>query len=1006
MPQNVDQSAAGPPSGERDIVNPGAVRCVNLLALGYALSARAAHDEPLSKLKQAADERDPASGPPPALVLDDPKQVPQLVPRAKVFVLSAQGDAESGNGLHEWLGSAAAGAPPELFVLISPLPLTSPGPRSPARALLLGALHRRFLGQRDRLLILSGGGDLHELRALSTPSGGIIGHELVVRGRRRRVLPRLALLEHGLREWRAGRAERERRNRDLDAERQLREARAKPGAAAAEPSLASLGHALLSRSLGRAAQPGFAELHFKPVHEGVPEVRVFFHLAGNTRSAELATFQAGARSAAARLERALRIDPARNGALLSVEPRPPRSEDLVQRCLTLQGPDRLEALMIAERDAVLGRRKRRMQRSDDPDPGAGETKVAENGAAELDGAFAGLALSGGGIRSATVSLGFMRELQAENQLSGYDYVSSVSGGSYANGYLQVMTTNTLLALMGKQIEPKQNERQADPKAMFDQAFEASNIEVLHRHGSYLAPGTGVSEKYNLLRLGTSFLTSLLQHWLWLLAVAVLLGWYGARLAAVPRWWGATLLAGGVCVATRLLLSRDWGYRPREQRVLENALNHVETVFLCWFVLGAALQALAGLPGVLHGWIQGNDLRHDVAAWFVELWPFAGAHPSVLLWSLVVLLTLITSPNATSLHRYYSARLADAFLLGARSRERIKALRRVLAQHDHEIFPLRILDQDDAFGPYPLFNGCLNLAGDDPAFAGEQTGDYFLFSPRFCGAKLTGYASTARGQQYSKLSLAEAITCSGAAISPFQGRSLPSAISTLLWFFNLRTDLWLPNPANRRPRWLARVLGERTVTVGPLRQLNALRGSLSTKSRFVNVSDGAFIDSLGVYELLRRRCSVIVALDATMDPHYDFHDLRNLIRRAHQELGVEFEFKERPEDVIRPDTTTGISERCVVHAQIIWPREERLPNADFYYVKSAVLRDAFTSGGMSAPARAYATYHPQFPQESTGDQFFDPVQWQAYHDLGRRMGREFLRLRTPPSGASMEVLAAE
>ena len=46
----------------------------------------------------------------------------------------------------------------------------------------------------------------------------------------------------------------------------------------------------------------------------------------------------------------------------------------------------------------------------------------------------GLALSGGGIRSATFCLGFLQALSAGNLTKRIDYISSVSGGSYVSGF--------------------------------------------------------------------------------------------------------------------------------------------------------------------------------------------------------------------------------------------------------------------------------------------------------------------------------------------------------------------------------------------------------------------------------------------------------------------------------------------------------------------------------------------------------------------------------------------
>ncbi len=47
----------------------------------------------------------------------------------------------------------------------------------------------------------------------------------------------------------------------------------------------------------------------------------------------------------------------------------------------------------------------------------------------------GLALSGGGIRSATFGLGFLQSMYSHEVLRHFDFLSTVSGGSYAGAYL-------------------------------------------------------------------------------------------------------------------------------------------------------------------------------------------------------------------------------------------------------------------------------------------------------------------------------------------------------------------------------------------------------------------------------------------------------------------------------------------------------------------------------------------------------------------------------------------
>ena len=47
----------------------------------------------------------------------------------------------------------------------------------------------------------------------------------------------------------------------------------------------------------------------------------------------------------------------------------------------------------------------------------------------------GLALSGGGIRSATFGLGVLQALAASRKLESFDYLSTVSGGGYIGSWL-------------------------------------------------------------------------------------------------------------------------------------------------------------------------------------------------------------------------------------------------------------------------------------------------------------------------------------------------------------------------------------------------------------------------------------------------------------------------------------------------------------------------------------------------------------------------------------------
>ncbi|MFC0409883.1 patatin-like phospholipase family protein [Roseomonas elaeocarpi] len=105
----------------------------------------------------------------------------------------------------------------------------------------------------------------------------------------------------------------------------------------------------------------------------------------------------------------------------------------------------------------------------------------------------GLALSGGGIRSAVYCLGVLQALAAEGVLRRFDYLSTVSGGGY------IGTALTWFTRAGK--APEQDPCGAhfplgrDDPAMFpreDDHTERSVLKHLRRHGSYLIPGHGIT----------------------------------------------------------------------------------------------------------------------------------------------------------------------------------------------------------------------------------------------------------------------------------------------------------------------------------------------------------------------------------------------------------------------------------------------------------------------------------------------------------------------------------
>jgi len=117
----------------------------------------------------------------------------------------------------------------------------------------------------------------------------------------------------------------------------------------------------------------------------------------------------------------------------------------------------------------------------------------------------GLALSGGGIRSATFSLGVLQALAQRGWIRKIDYLSTVSGGGYVGSWLSACIyhahktgENDAVAVIEKRIAP--TGIRADD-------VEPTKIRFLRAYSSYLTPRLGLLSG-DTLALLTGFLRNL------------------------------------------------------------------------------------------------------------------------------------------------------------------------------------------------------------------------------------------------------------------------------------------------------------------------------------------------------------------------------------------------------------------------------------------------------------------------------------------------------------------
>jgi hypothetical protein len=164
--------------------------------------------------------------------------------------------------------------------------------------------------------------------------------------------------------------------------------------------------------------------------------------------------------------------------------------------------------------------------------------------------------------------------------------------------------------------------------------------------------------------------------------------------------------------------------------------------------------------------------------------------------------------------------------------------------------------------------------------------------------------------------------------------------------------------------------------------------------FVFVADGGHHENLGIEALLDRRCSVIIASDAGADKDFLFEDFAKLYRRCRQK-GIRFlrlggPDPNQPLDLgdllpVGPPRTAQLPREHRVFGRIVYPDDRQ---ALFVYVKSSV------RASETFDLWQYRAVHPQFPHDSTFNQFFDAEQFESYRELGYQIGVALCRELRP------------
>ena len=382
---------------------------------------------------------------------------------------------------------------------------------------------------------------------------------------------------------------------------------------------------------------------------------------------------------------------------------------------------------------------------------------------------------------------------------------------------------------------------------------------------------------------------------------------------------------------------------------------------------------------------------------------------------LIVLSLLVTPNANSLHGYYRDRLSRAFLwrldklkesarneLAEKShiladlRKRLKDRQARKRSTDVDQFKLTSLKPGSPgkwadsvwFSPYLLINTAVNLEGSPYLGRRGRSADSFVFSPIYTGSQATGYAATISLERADRnLNLGTAMAISGAAASANMGANTIRILTFSLAALNVRLGYWLPNPRFLRGRTgLRRLLAN----IAPWYFAKEAIGRVDELTSNVYLTDGGHFDNLGLYELLKRRCKVIVVADAEADPTLDFNSLIRVERYARIDLGILIDLpwsELRRSNALATEDSLGNASTDEARFQGPHVAIGRIDyggneHGVLIYIKSCM------SGDESDMIRDYRRRYPQFPHQTTLDQFFNEEQFEVYRALGFHATRNF------------------
>lgn len=569
--------------------------------------------------------------------------------------------------------------------------------------------------------------------------------------------------------------------------------------------------------------------------------------------------------------------------------------------------------------------------------------------------YSALAISGGGVRSASFALGVMQALVSANIMKNIDYMSTASGGGYIGSALTWLLNQIYESNPEK---PANVEAGNFPLGRIKAGTTNNNapdgnaeLDFIRHHSSYLTPTKALNNVSLLAVILRSSFVSLTAYFLFAAALLFFFVCIDAfkpiREPLLTDWLPDVLTLNwflfAAAVMVFLFAAGSLAYatftRPLESHTLYKPRTKLQTWFRNLIYLGVVALILASLP-FLHNLLMnaGNQLRnHYTESGVAGLSTLLGFIMGVI--QFFRLRKGCTNDMRSQLLIFGSAALLIYGLLFS------AYLLDVSIINSNQLLWAVIL-----FLTAGIFGLCINTNYISlHRMYRDRLMECYLPNLDSIKKNMWDYASAADNTGLEKMCkfpnerpyqiINTNLVLSSSEKVQYQARGGDSFIlSPLLCGSNatgwVKTSHWLKDDLKNSPGMtLATAMAASGASVNPnagnnsrglartrlisimLSLLNVRLGiwatnpcfykiklskpdfittlfkSFEEKNPVIELSDGGHFDNLAIYELVRRRVNIIIASDAGADKHFVFDDLGNCIEKVRVDFNVNIRFND-------------------------------------------------------------------------------------------------------------------